>query len=255
MKAFLIPNTNSISQEINERENEVSALWEQSGVRTNLTLDSNNYKLSLNLYNKYNDVLSTQTVDTIVETDRIIDSAVTTEKIKDFSVITNKIQNLSVTSEKIADEAVITKKLSNSSVTSDKIGTGAVNFSKLSTSLANKILTLENQAFTNVTYDSITGVLQFTSVEGIQKSIDLPLELITSGGYYDDTKGDEAIVLVLANGDEIRIPVADLLSELIDYINGIREKIYVLQEAPPISALSSAILLCTPTLAQIAGLN
>ena len=62
-------------------------------------------------------------------------------------------------------------------------------------------------------------------------------------------------MLVLANGQEIRIPVDSMLSELIAYMNGIREKIYDLQEAPPISALSDSILLCTPTLGQLAALG
>ena len=99
-------------------------------------------------------------------------------------------------------------------------------------------------------------MLTFTAIDGSTDAVDLPLELIVSeNSYFDDTPGAEAAVLVLANGGEIRIPIDSMTSRLVEYMNGIRERMFDLQEAPPISSLADALLLTTPTLAQIAGLS
>lgn len=68
-------------------------------------------------------------------------------------------------------------------------------------------------------------------------------------GYYDGTVGDEAMVLTRESGDDIRIP----LRGVFDYVDGIHHSIFVLQTAPSLSAIDSAVLLATPTLAQIAA--
>lgn len=72
-----------------------------------------------------------------------------------------------------------------------------------------------------------------------------------SDGYYDGTDGDEAMVLTRETGDELRISMRGVF----DYVDGIRHSIFELQEAPPLSALDSAVLLATPTLAQIAAVH
>ena len=286
---------NDAAQAISENAEQIEDLWDSCGVRLKVSLDTSTYTLTIHLFNDAGEVLSVHSVDMMVNTDRIIDSAVTTpkladrsvttpkladegvktekiagsavttEKIEDSAVVSEKIKNSAVETEKISDAAVTTPKIADASVTTekiksaavtgDKIQAGSITETKLSSALNNRLLTLENQAFTNLSYDAKTGTLTFVSVDGTTESVDLPLELITSGGYYDDTKGKEAVVLVLSNGEEIRIPVDDMLSELIGYMNGIREKIYDLQEAPPIAALSDSILLCTPTLAQLAALG
>ena len=286
---------NNIAQALSENAEEIENLWDTCGATMKATLDTSTYTLTLHLFNEAGEVLSVHSIDMMVNTDRIVDSAVVTAKIKDLCVTTAKLENKSVTTEKLADagvttekladagvttpklrdaavttakvsdgavttekladEAVTTEKIKSASVIGDKLGAGSVNETKLTSALYNRILRLEGEAFTSIAYDSATGKLTFTAVDGTQESVDLPLELITSGGYYDDTEGSEAVVLVLANGDEIRIPVDSMLSELISYMNGIREKIYDLQEAPPIAALSDSILLCTPTLAQLAALG
>ena len=286
---------NNIAQALSENAEEIENLWDTCGATMKATLDTSTYTLTLHLFNDAGEVLSVHSIDMMVNTDRLVDSAVVTAKIKDLCVTTAKLANKSVTTEKLADagvttekladagvttpklkdaavttakvadgavttqkladEAVTTEKIKSASVIGDKLGAGSVNETKLTSALYNRILRLEGEAFTSIAYDSATGKLTFTAVDGTQESVDLPLELITSGGYYDDTEGSEAVVLVLANGDEIRIPVDSMLSELIAYMNGIREKIYDLQEAPPIAALSDSILLCTPTLAQLAALG
>lgn len=246
---------NDAAQAISENAEQIEDLWDSCGVRLKVSLDTSTYTLTIHLFNDAGEVLSVHSVDMMVNTDRIIDSAVTTPKLADRSVTTPKLADESVKTEKIADASVTTEKIKSAAVTGDKIQAGSITETKLSSALNNRLLTLENQAFTNLSYDAKTGTLTFVSVDGTTESVDLPLELITSGGYYDDTKGKEAVVLVLSNGEEIRIPVDDMLSELIGYMNGIREKIYDLQEAPPIAALSDSILLCTPTLAQLAALG
>lgn len=286
---------NNIAQALSENAEEIESLWDTCGATMKAELDTSTYTLYIHLFNDAGEVLSVHSIDMMVNTDRIVDSAVVTAKIKDLCVTTAKLAGKSVTTEKladagvttekladqnvttakiknaavttekvadgavttpkIADEAVTTEKLKSASVIGDKLGAGSVSELKLTSALYNRILRLEGEAFTSIAYDSATGKLTFTAVNGTQESVDLPLELITSGGYYDDTEGSEAVVLVLANGQEIRIPVDSMLSELIAYMNGIREKIYDLQEAPPIAALSDSILLCTPTLAQLAALG
>lgn len=276
---------NNIAQALSENAEEIESLWDTCGATMKATLDTSTSSLTIHLFNAAGEVLSVHSIDMMVNTDRIVDSSVVTAKIRDLCVTTAKLANKSVTTEKLADSGVTTPKLKDAAVTTakvadgavttpkladeavttekikpaaiigDKLGAGSVNETKLTSALYNRILRLESEAFTSIAYDSATGKLTFTAVDGTHESVDLPLELITSGGYYDDTEGSEAVVLVLANGDEIRIPVDSMLSELIAYMNGIREKIYDLQEAPPISALSDSILLCTPTLGQLAALG
>ena len=67
------------------------------------------------------------------------------------------------------------------------------------------------QLLESVTYNSLTGVLTFDRRDGDPIEIDLPLELIIESGTYDEET--QEIVLVLANEDEIKIPVGDLVDE------------------------------------------
>lgn len=63
----------------------------------------------------------------------------------------------------------------------------------------------------NVTYNGSNGILSFEKETGDIINIDLPLELLVSSGTYDSA--NKQIVLVLANGDEIRIDASDLVDE------------------------------------------
>lgn len=65
--------------------------------------------------------------------------------------------------------------------------------------------------FKTVEYDSGTGVLSFTRYNGEILKIDLPLELIVESGYYNEDS--QQIVLILANGGVIEIPVSSLLDD------------------------------------------
>lgn len=201
--------------------------------------------------------------DEAVTTDKIADeaitkgklgpNAVTTEKILNESITTPKISNQAVTEEKLAPASVTKSKIGKSAVTRENVSTGAIDETKLSTALLNRLLHLEQEAFTNITYDQANGILAFTTTDGRVLSVDLPLELIVSGGRYDDES--QNLVLTLSNGDEIQIPLKHVTQELIEYIESIREGVYVLQKAPPLAALASAILLTTPTLAVVAGIT
>ncbi len=74
-------------------------------------------------------------------------------------------------------------------------------------------ITLENaNMFKDVNYNNVNGVLTFTRYYDTTKEIDLPLELLVESGYYDEVANE--LVLVLANGSEIRIPVENLLTDL-----------------------------------------
>lgn len=196
-----------------------------------------------------------------VTTEKIADHNVTTEKLADESVTNGKLANSSVTDGKIVNDAVRERHIQNGSVTEQKLAAasvteakiyaGSVIESKLSSALKNKI----NGSIVGVTFTGSTGVIKFVTNDGSEITIDLPTELIVGeGSYYDNTAGREAIVLVLANGDEIRIPITTLMTDIYNYIDGIRQRIFDLQEAPPLSALESALLLVTPTIQQLADL-
>lgn len=66
------------------------------------------------------------------------------------------------------------------------------------------------KSINDIVYNAKTGVLSFNRVNGSTDKIDLPLELIVTSGYYDASTKD--LVLVLANGDSINIPLDDMLS-------------------------------------------
>lgn len=66
-------------------------------------------------------------------------------------------------------------------------------------------------AFKDVSYNSSNGVLTFTTTDGKTKTVDLPLELLIKTGHYDAIARE--LVLVLANNDEIRIPVGNLVDQ------------------------------------------
>ena len=67
-----------------------------------------------------------------------------------------------------------------------------------------------NNLFKSVSYSSSDGKMTFTAYNNSITVIDLPLELIVSDGHYESGQ----IILTLANGDTIDIPIGDLISEL-----------------------------------------
>lgn len=67
------------------------------------------------------------------------------------------------------------------------------------------------ESFRSVSYNASSGVLTFERLNGSELNIDLPLELLIKSGYYDETTNE--LVLVLANGEELRIPITDLVNE------------------------------------------
>src|SRR5690554_2925062 len=81
------------------------------------------------------------------------------------------------------------------------------------TAIMNKANSLEDaNMLKDVSYNNVNGVLTFTRYDDTTKEIDLPLEFLVESGYYDEVANE--LVLVLANGSEIRIPVGNLLTDL-----------------------------------------
>ncbi|MBQ7728053.1 MAG: hypothetical protein IJT60_05695 [Clostridia bacterium] len=206
--------------------------------------------------------------DQAVTSGKIYPKAVTQEKIADGAVGTGQIGGGAVTNEKLAsaavstgnivDEAVTEGKLHDGAVTEGKIYDGAVSTNKVAdgnlteVKMASGVKTKLNAALKGVTYNGTTGVWTFTDNAGNTITVDTDIERLVSSGYFDEDTED--IVLVLASGDEIPIPLDDMLSAIMNYIDNIHSSIYDLQEAPPLAALESAYLLTTPTLAQLADL-
>jgi hypothetical protein len=84
--------------------------------------------------------------------------------------------------------------------------------------------------FIGVTYDSYSGVLKFNRFNGTSVDVDLPLELIIKGGRYDEDTAE--LVLILANNEEIRVPLSGLIDtykadditlQLVDGVFGVRK--------------------------------
>lgn len=74
-----------------------------------------------------------------------------------------------------------------------------------------EIRNLLNGSLKGVNYTASNGVLTFTKNDGSTLSVDLPLELLIESGRYDEA--NKQIVLVLANGNSINIPVSSLLDD------------------------------------------
>lgn len=103
------------------------------------------------------------------------------------------------------------------------IGDGAVGFEKLDSELGGRIVHVENFAFEAVSYNAETGVLTFKAKNGGEKSVDLPLELLVKSGYFDESERD--VVLVLANGDEVRIPFDAYVEKVTEDLREIEQQV------------------------------
>ena len=68
---------------------------------------------------------------------------------------------------------------------------------------------LANKSFSSATYDLEYGILTLVDNDGNELKIDLPMEQLVKTGRYD--KDATEIVLVLYNGEEIRIPAVELV--------------------------------------------
>lgn len=132
---------------------------------------------------------------------------------------------LSVGSTNLADsaKAYISQKISENinaygSGTVVPFVNGAVNeaiihAATLDAATNKRVDAVEKETVKSISYDAKTGVLSFTPMEGDVKHIDLPLELTVESGYYDADANE--LVIVLTSGDEARIPVDNLIREVI----------------------------------------
>ena len=176
---------------------------------------------------------------------------------------TKKLTN--ITAKQISDKGI--QALANRPNASAQYGVGGLSptqlklwFDKLATFLADKIneiqdalssdeagnyirLPLDDYGISNI------GDLQLSFLDG--SFADKVLQVFPSASDEDATSL-QAVIYSIADSLSNN---AEKLDETNDLINGIREKIFNLQVAPPISALSNSVLLCTPTLAQLAVSN
>ena len=153
--------------------------------------------LSIELLNKEGKFLSKYWLDMSANSDRIVDKAVTTDK--------------------LADRAVATSKLADGAVTTDKLGSD----------VSDKL----NGAFKSVSYNSENGYLTFTDNAGNKHSIDLPLELIVDHGELDKTGDAEKIILYLASGGTIEIPIEDFVDKFDERFSAIEADMGKVDEA------------------------
>lgn len=154
-------------------------------------------------------VTTAKLADGSVTTPKIASEAVTTEKIADEAVTANQIAPTAVETAHVKDSAVTAAKIAVSAVTTEKIAAGAVVEDKLASALKGKV----NGAIVSHSYNATTGVITFTHADGTTSTLDLPTELVIGNGSYYDESNDK-LVLVLANGSHVDIPLGDLIAKI-----------------------------------------
>lgn len=110
----------------------------------------------------------------------IAEGAITGEKISAGAVSADKLATDSVTADKIAPGAVVRESIANGAVNGDKLAAGSVTGSKLDADLLARM----GAAFQDVSYNARNGVITLTAADGSTKTVDLPLELLISDGWY-----------------------------------------------------------------------
>lgn len=118
--------------------------------------------------------------DHVWSSKNIAEGAITGEKISAGAVSADKLATDSVTADKIAPGAVGSVHIAAGAVNGERLAAGAVSESKLDAEVAARI----NAAFRDVSYDVKTGVLTFVAAGGDAHTVDLPLELLISDGWY-----------------------------------------------------------------------
>ncbi len=119
---------------------------------------------------------------------------------------------------------VKTAGIADGAVTKDKLASKAVSLEKLGEDVRGKIEYFEDGDLTEVTYNAKNGKLTFFAKNGKEKAtVNLPLDLVVSGGEFD--KGSNDIVLVLSNGSKISIPLDDFVDTAIAEIKRIDARI------------------------------
>lgn len=143
---------------------------------------------------------------------------ITTEKIDSFNVVITTLNNKITEVEKLKVEIGDFQKALNSKV--DKKQGYDLSQNDFTNILKEKLENLENYndedirkilngSLKGVNYTASNGILTFVANDGTKIEVDLPLELLVKSGRYDEE--NKQIVLILANGNVINIPVSDLL--------------------------------------------
>lgn len=223
-----------------DEEAQSSLLAILNELRTNISGNTEALSSKLDKFKKTDGTYENQIV-----TDQIQDGAVTAAKIADKSVYTNKIAENAVNRMQLIESVrknidlafayvsynpslgqlmlmrsgaqawlgdvpkqVFINLIPDGSITEKRIADGAVTLSKLSSTAK----TMLDQAFSSVSYDAPTGKITFKRNNSQEHEIDLPLELIVTGGSYDAETKD--ITLNLANGTPITIHLDDIVDTL-----------------------------------------
>lgn len=118
--------------------------------------------------------------DGAVTRDKLADGSVGAEELAAGAVGTDKMLDGAVSSDKLAPGAVVRESIANGAVNGDKLAAGSVTGSKLDADLLARM----DAAFQDVSYNARNGVITLTAADGSTKTVDLPLELLISDGWY-----------------------------------------------------------------------
>ena len=163
----------------------------------------------------YSETMKTRFINTLEGRNEI-----TTQKIDAFNVITSilneKIAEVETLKVDIGDykaalDNKVDKEQGKGLSTNDFTNILKEKLEKLENYNDEEIRDLLNGSLKNVNYTASNGMLTFTKNDGSTLSVDLPLELLIESGRYDEA--NKQIVLVLANGNSINIPVSSLLDD------------------------------------------
>ena len=157
----------------------------------------------------------TVTIQVLVSSDNKI-----TANIKGGSISENLLdENVKAKLNKVVDLTPYYTKIEVNGLLENKVdkiegmGLSQENFTTvLKEKLGSLSIELQQGSIKNVTYNAETGVISFIKNDNSKIDIDLPLELLVESGIYDE--GNKQIVLTLANGNVINIPLSDLLDDL-----------------------------------------
>ena len=184
---------NDTAKAISENKENIEDLFAESGASIKDELNKETNILTIRLFNKSGEEVSSISVDLKVNTDRLIDGSVTTEKLADRSVSNDKLANFSVSSAKIENHSVTSLKLADNSVVSSKISFGAVSEDKLSNDIRNRFLRVESDSIKiDNKVDKLTttsGIQVYGRVTGEERAITATQDKTSTSLAYRGSTG------------------------------------------------------------------
>ncbi len=196
---YIKENSYTIKNNITKYENIEAYLW--------LTKDDNDFRTEtfpLNFYQNENP-------DELVPTEEQVDGFATIIKILEEKIDEVEALKIDIGDFKKALEDKVDKEDGKGLSTNDFTNELKDKLDKLKNYDDAEIREILDGNLKYVNYKASTGIMTFIKNDESKIEIDLPLELLIEDGRYDETT--KQIILTLANGNVINIPLSDLLDD------------------------------------------